>query len=326
MLTEIGLPRVSPFSSLNLSEDTSQLNEQKDNNTVTKVDYEGGVPVLRRLSEMERKQTESDRREQEQIRLNRGLVIATVALVVCTVALGGVQACYMHRQWKLNSDGLSKMGDQIWAAKDAAFAARQVADTAVNESGENKRQFDKTLKQMQGQTSAQMIAAQASQRAADISRQSLFVSQRPYLTLTTVVSQPLTQASPPTVTLTFRNSGQTPAMDVHPGEWDAFVDSKKINYKIPAAKEGGNIDIAKDDAKDMDLQFMPEMADMVDFFLTNYNQGTKAISVKGNVLYTDIFNESCSLSFCAIRKPKSRSVWNACGTPILRCETPKGAQ
>lgn len=126
------------------------MSDQKENEEPD-VNYEGGVPVIRRLSEIERKQAEAERRDQrykdDQIALDKSLVdsterlvYATRALVVATIVMGiigGIQLWYIHRQWKLASDGLSKMGDQIWVAKnagnaaqDAANAARRAADTA----------------------------------------------------------------------------------------------------------------------------------------------------------------------------------------------------
>lgn len=62
---------------------------------------------------MERKQAEADRQNQEykdkQIFLNKWLVIITALLVASTITTGFLQLWYMHRQWKLTSDGLSKM-------------------------------------------------------------------------------------------------------------------------------------------------------------------------------------------------------------------------
>ncbi len=99
--------------------------------------FEDGVPIVRRLSDVERKQAEAESRDQkykqDQVDLNKKLVCATVGLVVATFILGGIQLWYMHRQWKLTSDSLSKMGDQVWAAKDAASAAKNAADTAQKE-------------------------------------------------------------------------------------------------------------------------------------------------------------------------------------------------
>jgi hypothetical protein len=161
------------------------LNDQKKNNEQTNVHFEDGIPVLEVKSEEERKRAEDkahDRQyKNDQITLNRRLVGATVALVIATIVLGiasGLQLWYMHRQWKLASDGLSKTGDQVWAAKDAAFAARQAANTSSDILGENKRQFDKTLKQMRVQTTAQQTAANASIGAAATAKKSTEITSK----------------------------------------------------------------------------------------------------------------------------------------------------
>jgi hypothetical protein len=142
------------------------LSEQQEENEQANVHFEHGLPVIDVQNEADRKRAKEDARNEQyqnnQITLTKKLVYATVALVVATIVLGiasGIQLWYMHRQWKLASDGLSKTGDQVWAAKDAAFAASQAANTSRELLGENKRQFDKTLKQMQGQTDAARSAS-----------------------------------------------------------------------------------------------------------------------------------------------------------------------
>jgi len=117
------------------------MSDPKDNDKPSLIHYEGGIPILdTRLNEIERKQAEAESRDKnykdDQIAINRRLVHATSALVIATIvmgAAGGIQLWYMHRQWKLTSDGLSKMGDQIWAEKKASDASTRSADTAKGE-------------------------------------------------------------------------------------------------------------------------------------------------------------------------------------------------
>jgi hypothetical protein len=52
--------------------------------------------------------------------------IFSLCLVVSTI----FTVVYLHWQKKLTSEGLSKLGDEIWAAKDAAFASKKASDTA----------------------------------------------------------------------------------------------------------------------------------------------------------------------------------------------------
>ena len=211
------------------SEDGANLSNHQENNKQPTTHYEDGVPVLDVQSERERQQAEAHARDEQykndQIVLNRRLVNATVALVVATILLGiisGIQLLYIHRQWKLTSDGLSKMGDQIWAAKDAAFAARQAADTANNSLGENKRQFTDTLGQMHDQTAAQNTSADAAKRAADIAKDSLVLANRPWIKVKHRIVKPLNfdfvgaagAAATMTVEDTIENVGNGVALNV----------------------------------------------------------------------------------------------------------------
>ena len=68
--------------------------------------------VLAQVNEMQREIKEAaahDKRyKDDQIKLNKWLAGATVALVIATVLIGSAQWWYMHRQYKLTSDSLSK--------------------------------------------------------------------------------------------------------------------------------------------------------------------------------------------------------------------------
>ncbi|HEV2178012.1 MAG TPA: hypothetical protein VGW33_12570 [Terriglobia bacterium] len=222
------------------------MSDKQEDDKQPQVHYEGGVPILDfRVSEVERKQAEAESRDQQykndQIALNRRLVKATVALVIATIvmgAVGGIQLWYMHRQWKLNAEGLSKLGDQIWAAKDAAYASKQASDTAA-----------KTLPQMKAQTAAQEKAANAAKSAAvaansqaDISRKALNatitamnVDQRPWVSVVDVVTDDGV-ATHDTFTfqgleLVILNTGKTPALKV--GKQCCIVRPKLWSDPIP---------------------------------------------------------------------------------------------
>ena len=164
---------------------------------------------------MERSKAESDRRDTEykgeQIELNRRLVTATVALVAATILLGSLQIWYMHHQYKLTSDGLSKMGDEIWAAKDAAYASKAASDTASRALQTSQQQFKNTLGQMQGQTTAQNKAATAAESAATTAKNTLHVSERAYV----VIGGPQTDTTKKIVTIPIVNSGHIPSGPVN---------------------------------------------------------------------------------------------------------------
>lgn len=204
------------------------MGEQEHQDKPPQIRYEGGVPILdvgRQLSEVERKQDAAESRntqyQSDQVKFNRRLVVATVGLVISTVAIGGIQVCYMHRQWKLTSDGLSKMGDQIWAAKDAAFAAQRAAGTSNEILAESKRQFGETLKQMESQTGAQKRAAEASKTAAESAKKSAdaaYSVERPWLGVnsppTYKIDQDTSTAKDREYSVGIKNFGTSPALEV----------------------------------------------------------------------------------------------------------------
>jgi hypothetical protein len=157
------------------------MSDQKKDNETPTIHYEGGIAVFStRISEVERKQREAEGRDagykQQQIALNKKLVNATRALVLTSIvmgAVGGIQVWYMHRQWKLTSDALSKMGDQIWAAKDAAYAAKEAADAVSRARVDSQNSFAQTLGQMKSQTGAQQRSAKAAVGSIEITKASL---------------------------------------------------------------------------------------------------------------------------------------------------------
>ena len=162
------------------------MSDDRTDDESQQVHYESGIPIIdARLSKMERKQAEDQRREQEykdrQIRLNKALVFVTAALVASAVVTGGLQLWYMHRQWKLTSAGLSKMGDQVWVAKDAANAAKEAADISNKLRIDNQNSFLQTLGQMRAQTGTQGRAADAASNSAKIAKDALIASNRPWI-------------------------------------------------------------------------------------------------------------------------------------------------
>jgi hypothetical protein len=178
---------------------------------------------------VERKQAEAESEQQykdEQIALSQRLVnvtkvyvVATILILIVGVIVGGGQLLYVHRQWKLASDGLSKMGDQIWAAKNAAFAAQKAADTAADGLRSSNEYLGKTLKQMQAQTAVQGEAADAAKSGAETAKGSLVLAERPWVKIKHRIIEPLTfnQAGPVAKIViedTLENVGPTVALNV----------------------------------------------------------------------------------------------------------------
>jgi hypothetical protein len=271
---------------------------QPEDNEHPSVHYERGVPILDvgRVNEIERKQAEAEGREREQISLNRSLVRATVALVICTLALGGVQSFYMHRQWKLTSDGLSKMGDQIWAAKDAALAARQSANTSSDILRESKGQFDKTLNEIKRQTSAQREASGASLSSANTAKEALHVSERAYLVREKVEAE----VDHKVITASVENAGHIPTGDIH------VVTHLAVVEQVALAPEG-RVRILEADRTESDLpSFPPGIPQKVyftpqTFDVDRYRMGIQTLVVILTVTYNDGFPDEPdrTLKICA---------------------------
>jgi len=295
------------------------MSDQQASNETTTIHYEGGIPVLdTRISEVERKQAEAESRDQrykeQQIFLNRRLVRATVALVVATIVMGmvgAIQVWYVHRQWKLTSDGLSKMGDQIWAAKDAAYASKRASDTA-----------SQTLGQMQAQTRAQQIAATASKIQADAAKkstengtqslqatiESFHLDQRPWvIPFQFQLAAELENGKDSKVTIWVENTGKTPALDMIPVSsvslWDFEPPEPDLSKVIPIVSRGilapGFRNFSFDTEGD---HFKPKLVD-----IAAYQDGRKRIYIHGMIRYRDSFNLQRWTKFC---------IWHKYGSPL----------
>ncbi len=246
--------------------------------------FEDGIPILAaKLGEVQRKQAEAEDRDRQykadQLTLNRRLVYATVALVIATVALGTFQIWYMHRQWKLTSASLSQIGDQIWAAKDAANAAQDAAETARTTLERSSTSFKQETRAYVSPTNALM-------------------------------------SSPPTcpdnlglhicADIHYANSGKTPAVGVRCYRYASFGDRSEADIKaleVPLyAKPDGSL-----------LGNVPERDQFGTAFtrIVDQTTGQKLIDgdipivIYGVIQYFDIFGDYHETGFCYERVHRS---------------------
>jgi len=286
------------------------MSENKKQDESAQVSYEHGIPILRaQISEMERQRAESEGRDgqykSDQIRLNRWLVAATIASVVAAATLGSFQGCYMHRQYILTSNGLSKMGDQIWAAKNASYASEKASDTAGQALNDSKSSFEKTLGQMKAQTRAQQRATRA--------YVGLKVREQDVLVYDTNKKEIV--ANFPII-----NSGQSPAQHV------ITRYGHKAMPLLPADQASNscsNIPIPRilpvNDASESVMVpqgFIAIAAGTSDPLQEEWKRiqaRTDTMCVFGSIFYTDIFDECHETEFCVFADP-STGHWVDCAS------------
>jgi hypothetical protein len=256
------------------------LSEQKENDKGPDIRYEGGVPILefrRQLNEVERKQAEAERRDAEykerQIALNKWLAGATVALVICTVALGGIQIRYMHRQWKLTSASLSKMGDQIWAAKDAAYAAQSAAGTAAGALSNSETSLRTTIDNFRLEQRAWV-----------------------YISSFTVVKEP-SVGEAAHIKFMVRNNGRTPAIFLRNQEGATIWTSEPPRPDWSKVKIGYPSDLSPGDVGFVfDAYSLPVSEVAID----GYKAHTTKMYVRGRITYLDAFGHHHWVEACAM--------------------------
>lgn len=151
------------------------MSADENDNAANEPQYQGEAILLRgRVDALERERAESKEEEKKyknaQLRFNKWLVISNIFLVVCTAATGGIG---LRQAYISNIAAV--------AARDAANAASSNAEIAYWALMENEETAAFTLGQMQAQTSAQAITANATQGALANARESFRQEQRPYL-------------------------------------------------------------------------------------------------------------------------------------------------
>lgn len=295
------------------------MSDQQEEDKTPTIQYEDGIPILgTRISEIERKQAEAETRDQsykeQQIALNRKLANATKALVLATIVMGvvgAIQVLYVHRQWKLTSDGLSKIGDQIWVAKDAAYAAKEAANTS-----------SQTLSQMQAQTAAQQKAAvaageqaSASMGAVETSKQSLqatidnfHLDQRPWvIPFQFRLAEELQNGKDAKVTIWVENTGKTPALDVIPVSQTSLFGMEPAQPDFSTVTPVVSRGILAPGIKTFSFDtggshYKPTLPD-----IAAYQNTLKRIWIYGMLRYRDPSNLPHWTKFC---------IWHKYGTPL----------
>jgi hypothetical protein len=191
-------------------------------------------PVLR--AELEVPQAIRDQKAAQDTRNNRreNWRLA-VEIITVLIVLGYTSVAYL--QWTEFIGSTDAAFDSAKAARRSAAVAAENAQIASEAVAENKREFSSTLKELSRQTKAQTETANAAKSAADIARDALKRSQRPWVGVVgvptiTEFSVGLDQTGHRTVNgkiaYTITNYGTSPALFVNT---DARPDWLKFQFQ-----------------------------------------------------------------------------------------------
>jgi hypothetical protein len=302
------------------------LSPDEANDTTDDVQYEGQAILLHgRIKNLEREAAEAkedDKRyKSAQLAFNRRLVVSNILLVICTAATGAVSL------WQATISGTAAT-----AAKDAARAASDNANTAAYALMQNEWTSDFTLEQMAAQTAAQQIAANAAKKTSDDAGGYFRSEQRPYIYSTPVggffddpkqrngarhIIEPLKDGSYLiAVSVHLINSGRTPAANVVSSQIEykfgppeiAFEQTKDFH---PNYSHVGEDILAAGDSMDPLSSPMKLTSEQ----LKHLQDGTWAFTVVGGVIYQDLFlprMKPYETTYCYLLAPQGL-VFHNCG-------------
>jgi hypothetical protein len=231
---------------------------------------------------------------------------AIVILTIGILVVGYLQYTVYRRQAKLMSDSLNQNERSIILNMGQLAISNRNAKTAEDTLGEMKKGGPDTHQIAEATKSASDTA----EGQLKFAQQSLFISQRPYLTLSSAAF-----VDPHTIRIGLYNSGHTPATNMKVEDWAVFVDTKKANQPGGGKQvfPGGGIIGAE---KEITLDFRVMINNPDD--AKGLALGTKRLSVEATITYSDIFNESCSTNVCAVWDQVGK-IFKSCGTPTLGC-------
>ncbi len=174
--------------------------------------------------------------------------------------------------------------------------------------------YNGQLKEMRKSTKAAQDAADAAKSAADTAAQTLRengsqfrIEERPYVSIENMRFDPPLEQShePATIKLDFHNAGHTPALKAT-FTVDVFVDNKRT-AQLP-----------RDFAAELTIPSDRNSASSVNIWIRGPGDydgivaGTRRISIKGEITYFDIFQESHPTTFCAVYDAKVTKQWVFC--------------
>lgn len=269
------------------------------------VHYEDGLPVfnVRRINEIEQEQEKAKERDlkyrDEQLRINKWMMRFT-GLLVFAAFVGGIIGGYQAHVASLNAAAAL---ENAKAAKDQAQAARDM----VAQMRQSSTDTHDLAVQATKQANAAKDAADAAKQALTFSNKSLHISQRPYVTIEDGRFDPPLEQShdPANVSLRFRNSGRSPALDVITNSIRASIDGQEAP-ELPPSDNAESI-IPSDG--NMMTSFLLWLRKPGDF--DGIIAGTKRLSFRGTLTYVDIFKGRHKTTFCAVYDAK-RKIFKFC--------------
>lgn len=152
---------------------------------------------------------------------NKLMVISSCLMTVATVVL--VIAAYL--QYRTYQAQLQTMNGQLSTMNDALMESRKGADAAVDAAKAAKdsasaandaiKQNKDLVKAAQDQAGAAQTSASATVAGAQVAAKGLYVGNRPYIGVGDVTGVNMTDGQVPEFTARFKNTGNTPARDLH---------------------------------------------------------------------------------------------------------------
>lgn len=259
--------------------------------------FEGGVPVfdVSRVDKLELEAEAAKRRDEEykkeQLHLNRLLMLFTGILALVGL-IGSVISIYQAHVAKINAD----------AANLNAVAAQGMLEQMKN-SGTDTHALAVNA---ETQAEAAKDTATAAKGSLSLSSKALHLSERPYVTVEDVKFDPaLDQAHDPAIIkIGFHNAGRSPALKATE-QFNILVDGA-VSASRPTDFPG-EMTIASDRTNVTSLSLWLHAPGDFDHIV----DGTRKLSLKGHILYTDIFKDWHQTFFCAIYDSKGKE-WKFC--------------
>jgi hypothetical protein len=259
------------------------LADDRKNSEEPPLHYEAGIPVLPGPVEREdaaRNREKSEEREykQEHKSIQRGILRTQIALVIFGVLGTGVSL------WQANIAQQSADNSQ----RSVLLAQRSERDgRLMNEKQliESRAQFDKTLKQMQKQTSGQQDAANAATSAANTAKETLHVSERAYV----IVEEPRFDFPTKSALIPLVNTGHLPSgkavTTVHEATYNTHNITGAFSFDNPAEKSWQHTQW--DTVVPGSHQTLAVPVPLLEE--SQMNKGSQSVIVAGTIVYNDGF-------------------------------------
>jgi hypothetical protein len=195
------------------------------------------------------------------------------------------------------------------AAQDQVDAANEISDAADSFSETSETAVEEFKKAAADSVAASKRAANNAERAiteaTNNSKIALRISERPYITIENVRFDPALDSTKNFFFIKFdmHDSGRTPALKVTK-EISAFIDG----IQVPSTPNQPEDIIV---AADRSATASETLSVVNPFSLLRIIDGTSKLSIKGKIVYIDIFKDAHDTTFCATWD-KGENVWKYC--------------